>query len=142
VPARTELRATMDTWFIAGEPSVGTKLQVEPQGKPRKDGTYKRYRVKLALTVVPGPAEVRTQVRVARARTGQEAGVQLRLSSAQVRRERRVEHEDPHGEARGNEDAEGGGAGNTCGRARQAETVAERRRAVAPGRCGTRCLCT
>jgi len=39
-----------------------------------------------------------------------------------------VEHEDPHGEARGNEDAEGGGAGITCGRARQAETVAERLR--------------
>jgi len=76
-------------------------------------------------------------------RGAEERGVeQLRLSSAQVRRERRVEHEDPHGEARGNEDAEGGGAGITCGRARQAETVAERRRAVAPGRCGTRCLCT
>eukprot|EP00964_Phaeocystis_antarctica_P041057 scaffold23477_cov60-Phaeocystis_antarctica.AAC.6 len=87
---RARGRATiMATWLIAGEPSVGTKLQVEPQRKPRKNGTYKRYRVKLALSVVPGQAEVRTQVRVARARTGQEAGVQLRLSSAQVCRERR-----------------------------------------------------
>ena len=127
-PARTEMRVMMATWLAAGESSVGTELRVVPQGKPRKDGTYKGYKVKLALAAVPGHIEVKTQVRVARARTGQEAGVQLRLSSTQVRREGRLEYEDPRGEVRGSEDAEGGGAGITCGRARQAETVAERLR--------------
>ena len=73
--------------------------------------------------VVPGSVEVKTKVGVARA-----AGVRFRLSGAQVRREGRVEYEDPRGEVCSRKDAEGGGAGVTCGRARQAETVSERLR--------------
>ena len=113
--------------MIVGEPSVEAGLTVVPQPKPgkRNGGTYKGKGklVKLALNVVPGSVEVKTKVGVARA-----AGVRFRLSGAQVRREDRVEYEDPRGEECSRKDAEGGGAGITCGRARQAETVSERLR--------------
>ena len=117
----------MVTWLIVGEPSGEAGLTVVPQRRPntRNGGSCKGKGklVKLALNVVPGSVEVKTKVGVARA-----AGVRFRLSGAQVRREGRVEYEDPRGEVCSRKDAEGGGAGVTCGRARQAETVSERLR--------------
>ena len=87
----------MVTWLIVGEPSGEAGLTVVPQRRPntRNGGSCKGKGklVKLALNVVPGSVEVKTKVGVARA-----AGVRFRLSGAQVRREGRVEYEDPRGE--------------------------------------------
>ena len=84
--ARMEVRVAMAAWLTAGAPSVGASLHVTAVGQPRKDGTC-RAKVKLSLGVMRGPAEVKTQVRVAGARAQQGTGVRLRLSSAQIRRE-------------------------------------------------------
>ena len=123
--ARTEVRVAMAAWLTAGAPSVGASLHVTAVGQPRKDGTC-RSEVKLSLGVMRGPAEVKTQVRVAGARAQQGTGVRLRLSSTQIRREGVGEYEDPRSGVRGHWGSQG--AGRTCARARRAETVAERLR--------------
>jgi hypothetical protein len=79
--ARTEVRVAMAAWLTAGAPSVGASLHVTAVGQPRKDGTC-RSEVKLSLGVMRGPAEVKTQVRVAGARAQQGTGVRLRLTVA------------------------------------------------------------
>ena len=59
---------------------------------------------------------------------GAQGEVRLQLSGAQVRRERTSQHEDPRAGMRTHDGSADTGAGRTCARARQAETVAERLR--------------